>query len=117
MHGSGGNPRYRHFYAAHHVSEVRWGIILAVIFYQRFLSAKLGKQCLFKESCSRRILREARTTGSKAAFSVFYYRLKNCRPGYQIVSLEDREEPLIVSRTGEVLPMDEINPAIYRRSG
>lgn len=54
--------------------------------YQRHLSPRLSRRCLFAESCSAHVARVLLTDGTLAGLKALLGRLRRCRPGYQYMA-------------------------------
>ena len=66
---------------------MRWLLIAAIRLYQRFLRPRISRVCIFRESCSRRVVRAAREEGFVAALGQLWQRMRQCRPGHRPLEL------------------------------
>ena len=85
-------------------------LILLIRFYWRFWPAQWKRRCLFSESCSRHVYRITASNGFLKGFSALGGRIIACRPGYDLVVLNDC---LCVRTSGNlIIPESEVNPQI-----
>jgi putative component of membrane protein insertase Oxa1/YidC/SpoIIIJ protein YidD len=68
---------------------MRWVLIIPVLLYRRLAPARLRARCLFRETCSAHVLRRAREGGFAAGCAALVARLRQCRPGYQVMPAAD----------------------------
>ncbi len=81
---------------------------ITVRLYWKLLPAHKRKRCLFKESCSRYVYRITTEKGLLAGLKALWKRIKQCRPGYKIYTLESGEE-FIWLRDGTLVQLKDIN--------
>lgn len=81
-------------------------------FYQKYLSKKLARNCLFKESCSNHVYRTLQEKGTKAGLKAFYYRFQTCRVGYTFSFNTANTNFDIILENGDVLLNSEISESI-----
>lgn len=85
-------------------------LALAIRAFRRLRPDGFRTRCIFRESCSRRVEREAVTAGFVAAMRVFAARYRECRGGYAPVT-DGRDVPTLRLASGRVADPDELEPA------
>ena len=60
-------------------------IPLIIKLYWKLIPEHKRRNCLFKESCSKYVMRRYNEEGSITALNALYIRFKQCRPGYEII--------------------------------
>jgi putative component of membrane protein insertase Oxa1/YidC/SpoIIIJ protein YidD len=89
---------------------MKYLLLLIIKAYWILIPASKRKHCLFKQSCSRYVFQEAKMQGLLKGLKALMFRYENCRPGYQLISIEN--ETILVSRTSKVFSENEIDPRI-----
>ena len=85
--------------------------ILAMIrLYWRIVPESRRRQCLFRETCSRYVYRQARESGVRGAFLAAYRRLRACRPGFQVQVRDYTFE--VVCRDGTVITQADLGAVV-----
>lgn len=90
-------------------------LVLAIRLFRRLRPKGFRTRCLFRESCSRRVEREALTRGFAAALRVLRARMRECRPG-SAPALDARDRPSLRLPSGRVAAADELDPARVREA-
>lgn len=85
-------------------------LVLAIRLFRRLRPDGFRTRCLFHESCSRRVEREAIARGFIAAIRVLQIRVAECRSG-SVPALDPRGSPSLRLATGRVPDAEEIDPA------
>jgi putative component of membrane protein insertase Oxa1/YidC/SpoIIIJ protein YidD len=67
---------------------MKWLIIGAIRIYWLIAPQWLRSRCLFRESCSRHVMRHALERGAVGAWSAFWQRYRQCRPGVRLLELD-----------------------------
>lgn len=86
-------------------------LVLAIRAFRRLRPNGFRTRCIFRESCSRRVEREAVTAGFLAAMRVFVARYRECRGGYTPVA-DGRDAPTLRLASGRTASPDELEPAV-----
>jgi putative component of membrane protein insertase Oxa1/YidC/SpoIIIJ protein YidD len=81
-------------------------VALIIIRLYWLIPASKRPQCIFKESCSNHVYRIVKCEGFLAGLKAFFWRFKNCRPGYQY--LEINKERFMLTANNELVPEDNI---------
>lgn len=78
--------------------------------YWRLVPAETRRSCIFGETCSRYVYRQASERGLAVAIRALLRRLRTCRPGYEIVEVEDAVR--VRAADGTVLTPEALNPML-----
>ena len=70
---------------------MKWLLIATIRLYRRFLRQRLQRVCIFRESCSTRVLAAARTRGLWAGLIELKFRMRQCRPGYRPLGVHSKD--------------------------
>jgi putative component of membrane protein insertase Oxa1/YidC/SpoIIIJ protein YidD len=88
-------------------------LLLSIRVYQKFWPNKLkGKGCVFSESCSNHVFRITKRKGFTSGVKALRTRVRDCRPGYYIVKMED--EVILITRKGSIYQEEKINPTLLK---
>lgn len=74
--------------------------------YWKLFSKRLGRTCIFKESCSRLVYRISIEKGFLEAIKVFKFRYLNCRSGYSFIQIDKKE--FLITIESELIELNEI---------
>lgn len=85
-------------------------LILAIRLFRRLRPKDFRTRCLFRESCSRRVEREARAHGFVAAMRVLRARMRECRAG-SVPALDAGGAPTLLLASGRLANADELDLA------
>ncbi len=85
-------------------------LVFAIRAFRRLRPDGFRTRCIFRESCSRRVEREAITVGFFSAMRVFASRYRECRGGYTPVT-DGRDVPTLRLASGRTASPDELEPA------
>lgn len=66
--------------------SLRHLLIFSIAVYRKAVPSALRGQCLFSESCSTIVERYARDVGFTSSLRVLFFRLRHCRPGYELIA-------------------------------
>jgi len=91
---------------------MKYCLIFIIRIYQLFFSFLFKGKCLFKESCSNKVLRECENDGFKSAIIVLKKRYNNCQPGYQVFFNKTWGEVNLISKEGILYRQNEISDQI-----
>jgi len=69
---------------------MKYFLSIPIMLYQTFFPKKYRGECLFRESCSNYVLRITNEKGFVEGIKALNFRYKNCRPGYTILSKDDK---------------------------
>jgi len=89
---------------------MKYLLLFIIKAYWLLIPASKRKHCLFKQSCSNHVFQEAKTQGLLKGLKALLFRYRNCRPGYQLISVEN--ETILVSKTNNVFLENQIAPRI-----
>lgn len=78
--------------------------------YQIFFSSKIGKVCLFKESCSKYVYRSTKEEGFIRGIKAFKYRFQNCNSKHQLIELESKK--FLLTNKYELVGLERVNENI-----
>lgn len=67
---------------------------------------KKRNKCLFKENCSNHVFDITKKLGFIAGFKALIKRVKNCRPGYYIIDIENQTH--IITANNEIYLIAEM---------
>lgn len=84
-------------------------LVLAIRLFRRLRPGHFRTRCLFRESCSRRVEREALSRGFLAALRVLAERVRECRPG-STPALDCHGQPTLRLAAGRVAEAEELDP-------
>lgn len=79
--------------------------------YWALIPASNRKTCLFCESCSNYVYNITKKQGLFRGIKALVYRYKNCRPGYQIITID--KEPYLITANHEIFPAAQIRDTLY----
>jgi len=80
--------------------------LLIIKIYWLIIPASKRKHCIFKESCSRYVFRNTQEQGLIQGLKALNFRYKNCRPGYQLMELDN--EVIMISKNNMAFSENEI---------
>ena len=89
---------------------MKYLLLLIIKAYWLLIPASKRKHCLFKQNCSNYVFQEAKEQGLVKGVKALLFRYKNCRPGYQLIPVEN--ETILVSKNNSVFSENEIAPRI-----
>lgn len=69
------------------------------------------KKCLFKETCSIHVYRVTKQQGLFSGLKALQTRVKNCRPGYQVVN--EGELKGILTKNEEFIPNIQLREKLF----
>lgn len=81
---------------------LRFGIHI----YWKLFSKRLGKTCIFKESCSHFVYRTSIEKGFLKAIKALKFRYLNCRSGYSFIQINGKE--FLITIKSELIDLNEI---------
>lgn len=81
---------------------LRFGIHI----YWKLFSKRLGKTCIFKESCSHFVYRISIEKGFLEAIKALRFRYLNCRSGYSFIQINGTE--FLITIKSELIDLNEI---------
>ncbi len=87
-------------------------LLILIRIYWAFVPASKRNTCLFNESCSNYVFNITLNNGLIKGIKALVYRYKNCRPGYQIVNVEN--ETYMISVNREMFPIGDIKESIFK---
>jgi putative component of membrane protein insertase Oxa1/YidC/SpoIIIJ protein YidD len=77
-------------------------LLAAIRAYWTVWPRHLNRRCLYRETCSQHVYRMAREGGVAAGLLAFTSRVRKCRPGYAVSTVETRLG--LILRDGSFLP-------------
>lgn len=83
--------------------------VFGIRFYWLLPSMFRQRKCIFKESCSRYVLRIAQTEGGLAAFKALKTRYIQCRPYRAVIKMEDENQEYVVLNDYSLVPKSLMN--------
>jgi len=89
-------------------------LLLFIKVYWFVIPPSKRKHCLFKKSCSTHVYQHTKEQGLVQGAKAFWFRFKNCRPGYHLIPV--RNETIMVSGNKTVFSENEINPRILLKN-
>lgn len=87
-------------------------LLLSIRAYWLLVPAFLRRRCLFRESCSRLVFREAKANGFGAGWTAFRKRHQTCRPGFCVYELPDGKRMVLLAN-GESEVIENFNPIVF----
>ena len=78
--------------------------------YWFFIPANKRKKCIFKQSCSNYVFNETQKKGLIKGIKALIIRIKNCRPGYNIIQIEN--QTYIITANNEMFQITEMREDI-----
>ena len=88
------------------MSFIARSLIVVIRLYQKLVSPRLNRQCLFRPTCSEYTIQQLQQHGLSGLRSA-YIQMRDCRDGFTIhVNGDGRLE--MTTRTGRVVPEDRI---------
>ena len=70
------------------------------------------RKCIFKKSCSHYVFDITKEKGLSKGIIALRYRYKNCRPGYNIIYINNTK--MLISANNELFPFTEIATRILK---
>lgn len=97
---------------------MKWILLLLIKSYWRLIPEKKRKPCLFKETCSRFVYRQAAEHGFLMGVKALLLRIKQCRNGYHLSKGINGVEMKLAD--GTIISENEISPnllgSIYKKT-
>lgn len=79
--------------------------------YWAFIPASKRNTCLFNVSCSNHVFNITAEKGLLKGIKALIHRYKNCRPGYQIMTIDD--ETYMISANHEMFSIMDLRDSIF----
>lgn len=92
------------------MSPIVHGIIVVIRLYQKWISPRLNRQCLFRPTCSEYTIQQLQQHGLPGLKHA-YIQLRDCRAGYT-VHVGDDGHLQMITRTGRIISEDRISQHI-----
>ncbi len=89
---------------------MKYLILIIIHIYQIIVPKRFRGRCLFNESCSNYVYREAKEKGGKAGIIALRYRIGNCRPNYFLT--ENNGKVLLITARHQIVEEEYINKRI-----
>jgi len=86
---------------------MKYCLIFIIKLYWKIIPASRRNRCLYKESCSNKVYNDTLREGLFKGLLSLYQRIKNCRPGYSLILIND--EVIMRLIDGSVLSEEQIN--------
>jgi hypothetical protein len=86
---------------------MKYCLILIIKFYWIIIPTSKRNKCLYKESCSNKVYNDTLREGLFKGLLSLYQRIKNCRPGYSLILIND--EVIMRLKDGSILTEGQIN--------
>lgn len=80
---------------------MKYFLIILICLYRKRIKPYYPKNCIFNESCSYYVERNARERGFFAGLKALTERYRSCRPGYHFIFTDNKEEWELVSKSGK----------------
>lgn len=74
--------------------------------YWKLIPKHKRNRCIFSESCSNYVFRITSTQGFIKGLKALHTRFKNCRPGYQVITIHN--EKFLVTANHQLFKESEI---------
>lgn len=91
---------------------MKYLLLVVIKIYWLLIPKRKRNKCLFAESCSNYVFKITKNNGLLRGYKALLYRMKNCRPEYQIINIENKT--YIISANHEIFPMCDIRDSILK---
>lgn len=91
---------------------MRFVLLYIIRLYWRYIPVHKRRPCIFKVTCSKFVYQQSLEHGLRKGITALFYRLKSCRPGYQLVSTPSGFE--LILQNGSRIPETEISNDIIK---
>ncbi|MGB0949917.1 MAG: membrane protein insertion efficiency factor YidD [Marinirhabdus sp.] len=85
-------------------------LLMPIKIYWLCIPKSKRKCCIFRESCSNYVFNQTKEQGFVQGLKALWFRYNNCRPGYHILSIE--EKVFLISVKNITFSESEIHPKI-----
>jgi len=89
---------------------------LSIKLYWFFIPEHRRRNCLYRVSCSKHVYHTTNQSGFIKGFSELKKRFKNCRPGYEIIYLDDENTLIVNLKDGSTLQHSDISLNIINQN-
>lgn len=94
---------------------MKYVLLIIIKIYWFIIPERRRKNCLFCESCSLFVFKEAKLKGFVSGVMAFRNRYNSCRPGYDVIRIEEENVILLKLANGEVLHEKSISKTIVNQ--
>jgi len=90
---------------------LKYILLIPIKMYWAFIPASKRNTCLFNVSCSNHVFNITAGKGLLKGIKALIHRYKNCRPGYQIMTIDD--ETYMISANHEMFPLSQLRQSLF----